>query len=173
MKKTLIKLTALFIAFCIILMTATSTHASGTTNDVTTHSDGDVLFLTTTATHSATITKETTKKSYAQSLISLTNTIITIPPGFATNISDLINALLSVVMLIGALLVFVQLILAGLYWITSGGDKGKTDAARQRLMAAIVGLIILASSFAILNIGLNFLGFESLNEVFKNTKTIS
>ncbi|NCN50861.1 MAG: hypothetical protein GW925_00235, partial [Candidatus Pacebacteria bacterium] len=83
------------------------------------------------------------------------------------------NAILSLVMLLGALLVFLQLILAGFYWITSGGDKGKVDSARQRLIAAIIGLIILASSFAILTLGLNFLGFESLQEVLENTKTLS
>lgn len=142
------------------------------TNDVTIQQDGDALFLTTTATYSA--QKESSQSAKRNNTFtSLQDITIEIPQGFATNIGQLLNAILSFVMLLGALLVFLQLILAGFYWITSGGDKGKVDSARQRLIAAVVGLIILASSFAILTLGLNFLGFESLEDVIKNAKTIS
>lgn len=163
------------ILFCLFLFgLPTTIYSAGTTNDVTTHQDGDVLYLTTTATNSANTTqKNSTDSATITQVESLQETDIDIPEGFATDIGSLLNALLSVVMLLGALLVFLQLILAGFYWITSGGDKGKVDSARQRLIAAIVGLIILASSFAILTLGLNFLGFESLQEVLESTKTLS
>lgn len=151
-----------------------NSYSAGTKNDVLVRKDGDILYLTTTATNAAeknsTHSASTTSTASAQLL---QDTDIFIPTGFATNIGSLLNALLSAVMLIGALLVFLQLILAGFYWITSGGDKGKTDAARQRLIAAIIGLIILASSFAILTLSLNFLGFDSLQDVLESTKTIS
>lgn len=171
MEDMLKKLLILFITLgAIVLLSNPALGKAKTTNDVLVQQDGDILFLTTTeATNSANTTKTTTQQSF----ISLEKSWITIPKGFATDVGTLLNAILSFVMLLGSLLVFTQLILAGLYWITSGGDKGKVDAARQRLMAAIIGLIILASSFAILTIGLNFLGFESLDEVFKNTKTIA
>lgn len=99
-------------------------------------------------------------------------TAIDLPTGFASDLGTYINAVLRFVMLIAALLVFFYLIMGGFQWITSGGDKGKVDQARQKLIAAVVGIIILAASYAILLLALNFLGFSSLNEVFENMTDI-
>ncbi len=101
--------------------------------------------------------------------------VTTIEPGkgFATNIGDVINAVLSFVMVIAALLVFMYLIWGGIEWITSGGDKGKTESARNKITAAILGLIVLAASYAILLIALNFIGFENLGDAFSNVKRIN
>jgi len=94
------------------------------------------------------------------------------PTGFASNFGSLINAVLSFVMVIAALLVFLYLIWGGIEWITSGGDKGKTESARNKITSAVVGLIILAASYAILLIILNFLGFSDLTNVFEQAQTI-
>jgi hypothetical protein len=91
--------------------------------------------------------------------------------GFATDFGKLINGVLSFVMVIAALLVFLYLIWGGIEWITSGGDKGKTESARNKITSAVIGLIVVAASYAILTLALNFLGFKDLNEVF-NTRTI-
>lgn len=168
-------LASLILVLCLILSSSQPSYAAGTekTNDVTVQKDGDTLFLTTTATYSAEKASTQSASTKKRAFTPLKDIQIDIPQGFATNIGQLLNAILSFVMLLGALLVFLQLILAGFYWITSGGDKGKVDSARQRLIAAVVGLIILASSFAILTLGLNFLGFDSLEDVIRNAKTIS
>lgn len=94
-------------------------------------------------------------------------------PGFATDIGTLINAVLSFVMVIAALLVFMYLIWGGIEWITAGGDKGKTESARNKITGAILGLIVLAASYAILLIALNFIGFSSLGEAFSNVRSIN
>ncbi len=90
---------------------------------------------------------------------------IVIPETFFKDISDFINRLLTMVIALAALLAFVYLIWGAVNWITSGGDKGKIDAARQKMIAAVIGLIIVAASYAILSIALKFLGINSLNEV--------
>lgn len=95
------------------------------------------------------------------------------PKGFATSFGNLLNGVLSFVLIIGALLVLFYLILGGIEWITSGGDKGKTEAARNKITAAVIGLVILAAAWAILTLILNFLGFRNLNEVFDNAGTIN
>ncbi|HOZ03073.1 MAG TPA: hypothetical protein PKX78_01090 [Candidatus Woesebacteria bacterium] len=53
-------------------------------------------------------------------------------------------------MTIGALLVIVYFLWGALEWILSGGDTGKLDKARQRMMHAALGMIILVSSYVIL-----------------------
>lgn len=90
---------------------------------------------------------------------------ITTPDGFATNFGSLLSGVLTIVMIIAALLVFFYLILGGIEWITSGGDKGKTESARNKITAAVIGLIVLAASYAILNLALSFLGFSGLEAV--------
>ena len=94
--------------------------------------------------------------------------------GFAEDFGSFINGILSFVMVIAALLVFLYLIWGGIEWITSGGDKGKTESARNKITSAIIGLIVVAASYAILTLALNFLGFDGgLNEVFTQTKNIT
>jgi len=66
-----------------------------------------------------------------------------------TDVSKLINALLQVTLGIVGLLVFIFLIWGGVEWITAGGDKSKTESARQKITNAIIGLAIVASAFAI------------------------
>jgi len=95
------------------------------------------------------------------------------PAGFAQDIGSLINAVVSFVMVIAALLVFMYLIWGGIEWITSGGDKGKTESARNKITAAVLGLIVLAASYAILMLMLKFLGFSSLENVFEQANNIN
>jgi len=96
----------------------------------------------------------------------ITDTNVDPGKGFATDFGGLINGVLSFVMVIAALLVFLYLILGGIEWITSGGDKGKTESARNKITSAIIGLVVVAASYAILTLALNFLGFTDLNDVF-------
>ncbi len=93
--------------------------------------------------------------------------------GFFDDVGVLINGLLSFVMVLAALLVFMYLIWGGIEWITSGGDKGKTESARNKITSAVIGLIVLAASYAILLLVLSFLGFGSLNDVFDNIKPVA
>ncbi len=53
-------------------------------------------------------------------------------------------------MTIGALLVIVYFLWGAMEWILSAGDTGKLDKARQRMMHAALGMIILVSSYVIL-----------------------
>ncbi len=66
-----------------------------------------------------------------------------------------------VIMSIGALMVMIYFIWGAFEWITSGGDKGKTEAARNRITNAIIGLIILVSSFTLIGfVGKLFFGTD-------------
>lgn len=103
----------------------------------------------------------------AQTTSVLGGTALSTPTGFATNMGSVINGVLSFVMVIAALLVFFYLIWGGIEWITSGGDKGKTESARNKITAAVIGIIILAASFAILQLVITFLGFGSVDEALQ------
>jgi len=91
------------------------------------------------------------------------------PTGFAADLGQVINSVLSFVMVIAALLVLMYLIWGGIEWITSGGDKGKTESARNKITAAVIGLIVLAAAFAIFMLVIRFLGFTGTQDIFNIT----
>lgn len=96
------------------------------------------------------------------------STTISPPPGFFGSFTLLFNKLLQFVLALAALLVFFYLIWGGIEWITSGGDKGKTEKARDKITAAVIGLIVLAASWAILMLILTFLGAGDFNAILNN-----
>lgn len=71
--------------------------------------------------------------------------------------------------IVGALAVLVYFFLGAIRWITSGGDKGSLEKARQQMVQAAVGLLILVSIIALLNfIGPLLFGFDLLELNFVN-----
>lgn len=82
------------------------------------------------------------------------------PPYAPGNISKLINSVLTMVFVITAVLAFAYLVWGGIQWITSGGDKTATEAARNRIQAAILGLFIVFAAWAIMLVLGSFFGFD-------------
>ncbi len=91
------------------------------------------------------------------------------PPGFQIeDLGKLISNAAGVALVIAAILVFVFLVWGGIQWITSGGDKGKTEEARNRITAALVGLAIVAAAWAIVQLVSTFFGID----IFGGTKKL-
>lgn len=80
------------------------------------------------------------------------------------NFGTLIGNLLTIAFVLATLIALVFLIYGGVKWITSGGDKAGVEAARNTIVAAIVGLVIVFLSYFILNIILGLFGL-SLNKL--------
>jgi len=79
-------------------------------------------------------------------------------PNAETSLGELINSLLTAIMAIAGLLILFYLVWGGIEWITSGGDKSKTESARNKITQAVIGIIILSSSVAIFYAVMQFLG---------------
>jgi len=74
------------------------------------------------------------------------------------DLGSLISAVVGTMLIIAALLAFLYLIMGGISWITSGGDKANLETARNKITHAIVGLIIVGAAWAIMILVQNFLG---------------
>jgi hypothetical protein len=84
---------------------------------------------------------------------------ITKPEGFEIeDLGLLISRLLSVALIIAGILVFIYLVWGGIEYITSGGDKAKLESAKARITAALIGLTIVATSWAVMLIVAYFFG---------------
>lgn len=70
---------------------------------------------------------------------------------------------------VGALLLLLYFIWGALTWITASGDKTRLETARNRMLQAAIGMLILVSSFVIIGFAGNLLfgdEFQLLNFKF-------
>lgn len=67
-------------------------------------------------------------------------------------ISNLISSIISLLFVGGVVIFVLILIIASINWITSGGDKAKAAAAREKMFNAFIGIFILFIIFAIIQI---------------------
>lgn len=76
-----------------------------------------------------------------------------------------VAGLISFALVIASLIFFFMLIIGGIQWMLSGGDKAGTEAARGRITAALIGLVVVFSAWAIAQLinamfGVNVLQFN-------------
>ncbi|MBI2442554.1 MAG: hypothetical protein HYV40_01440 [Candidatus Levybacteria bacterium] len=64
----------------------------------------------------------------------------------------------------GVILALFYLIYGGIQWITSSGDKQKVAAARNRMIYAIIGLVIIFLSIFLVNLVLYIFGAPQLGK---------
>lgn len=64
------------------------------------------------------------------------------PKEALTNIPGLIGFAVQILFIVAGLVAFVYLLLGGIKWITSGGDKGQVEAARNQIIQALIGLVV-------------------------------
>jgi len=89
------------------------------------------------------------------------------PGGGIETVIDIIQWSVTVLFIAISLASLFFLIWGGIQWITSGGDKTKIEAARNRLVYALIGLIIAFLAFFILNLIGTFLGIKFFGFVFR------
>lgn len=72
-------------------------------------------------------------------------------PGETNNIGTVLKAITNILLfLVGAVSV-IMIIVGGLRYVTSGGDSSSVTSAKNTVLYAIVGLIVAAMAYAIVN----------------------
>lgn len=79
-----------------------------------------------------------------------------------TDLGKFISAILAAILVIATLAAFIFLLLGGLSWITSGGDKAAVEGAQKRIQAAIIGLFVVFAAWAIMLVVGKFLGIPDI-----------
>ena len=80
-------------------------------------------------------------------------------------VSGIIAAAIQLILVVAALVALVFLILGGIRWITSGGDKEKTAKAQSTITAAVVGLLIIFATWAIIRLVESFFGIKIIGQL--------
>lgn len=85
-------------------------------------------------------------------------------PGFVgqgTTVPKVTSTIVDLLFYVAAFLAIVYLIIGGVRWITSKGDKVGVEAARKQIVAAVVGLVVVAGAFLILKVIFGILGVQN------------
>lgn len=97
-------------------------------------------------------------------LAQITNPAI---PGLGSDpvafLNKFLSALISLGLVAGGVIFLFMLILGGIQWITSGGDKVANEDARRRVTNALIGVFLLFSLYGILNLVGCFFGIDFLS----------
>jgi len=62
-----------------------------------------------------------------------------------------VNTVINVMLFIVGILCVIMIIFAGIRYVTSAGDKGKVDTAKNTIVYSIVGLIVAIVAYALVN----------------------
>jgi len=79
------------------------------------------------------------------------------------NFGSIVGAIVQLIFVVAVIVALLYLVYGGFRWLVSGGDKSQVAAAREHLVAAIIGLVIIFLSYFILNLLLTFFRIGSLN----------
>ncbi len=77
---------------------------------------------------------------------------------FKQAFANLIGSILDIVIAVAVLMLLLYLIWGAFSWITSSGDKSKTEEARNRMSTAVIGIIVLSSTIALFMLVQQILG---------------
>jgi hypothetical protein len=86
-----------------------------------------------------------------------------IDPG--TRIGAIVSFIVAFIIVIAFLAALLYIVIGAFQWITSGGDKQKVADARNHIIAAVIGLVVIALSFVIINVVITALGLGSLTNI--------
>ncbi|OGD83758.1 hypothetical protein A2572_00880 [Candidatus Collierbacteria bacterium RIFOXYD1_FULL_40_9] len=77
-----------------------------------------------------------------------------------TCIGHLVSNIAAAGFIVAGVITFLFLVWGGVDYLTSGGDKTKIENSQKRISSAIIGLAIIASSWAVYQIILVFFGVD-------------
>lgn len=81
------------------------------------------------------------------------------PVGF---FQKLLPAAIGMLFVVGVTIFLFMIILGAIGWISSGGDKAALEAAKGKISNAIIGVVVLLSTFALVKIIETFFGINIL-----------
>jgi len=83
--------------------------------------------------------------------------------GAVENADKLISNLIGFVTILAGLFIMVQFFLAAWVWISSGGDAGKLQKARDRMIQAVIGLVLIVAAYGIIGLIGTLIGIDILD----------
>ncbi|MBI3103502.1 hypothetical protein HYZ05_01020 [Candidatus Daviesbacteria bacterium] len=77
----------------------------------------------------------------------------------AEGISKFLNNLIALIYSLAAVVLILMLLWGAWDWLTSEGDKEKLESAKRKIINAIIGILLFAVAFAVIQVLGQFTGF--------------
>lgn len=81
-------------------------------------------------------------------------------------LGNVIGAVVGIFLVGGFIFALLHMLFGAITWISASGDKAKLQNAQERITQAIVGLIVLAATWALMSLLFSFLGFGAQFPLF-------
>lgn len=91
-----------------------------------------------------------------------------VPPDTLGKVTDpvaVIRGIIRFILLVAFVLAFIMLIIGGVRWILAGGDEKAVSSARNTITAALIGLVIVLVSYAIIRLVELFFNFDIISNI--------
>ena len=83
----------------------------------------------------------------------------------ANNFGSIVGSAVQLLFAVAVVVALFYLIYGGFRWLISTGDKSKVTEAREHIVAAIIGLVVIFLSYFVINLLLGFFGVGSLTQI--------
>lgn len=83
----------------------------------------------------------------------------------AGDFGGIIGTAIIIIFILAIIIALIWLVIGGIKWITSSGDSSKVEAARNQIIAAVIGLVIVFLSYFILNFVLTIFGIDGIGGI--------
>lgn len=80
-----------------------------------------------------------------------------------TNLELFISNIIGFMTALGGIFFVIYFVLGAFEWITSSGDKGKLETARNKMVNGAIGMVLLVASYGIIGLLGSFIGIDMLN----------
>jgi hypothetical protein len=74
------------------------------------------------------------------------------------SLGGVVKTALNTVLFVAFVAALIFLIIGGIKWIMSGGDKEGANKAKETVTSALIGLVVVLGSWVLINVILNFFG---------------
>jgi hypothetical protein len=83
--------------------------------------------------------------------------------GALDNLETFLSTIIGVITVVGSVFFIVNFLLAALSWITAGGDSGKIQSARDKMVQSTIGLIVVIAGYSVVGLIGSIVGLDILN----------
>jgi hypothetical protein len=66
------------------------------------------------------------------------------------NIVDILGEIRDFVLIVGIIFIVIMIVWAGIQYVTAGGDEEKQEAAKRKIVGALIGAAIILAAFALI-----------------------
>ncbi len=108
-----------------------------------------------------------------QADINLNQNLGNFQPATGLTIEGMVSGFIGLILVVAGLAFFFILVIGGIKWILSGGDKAHTEGARNQITAALVGLVIVFSAWAIITLIKSFFGVDLMKLTIPSATNLS